>query len=162
MKQIIFILLALISFTSYGQSIPSSTRVYVYKQYFGAPVRKTNGFDTLSAADSSYCYWYSNSNYNYQVKLSYTKVSGYVRIKAKLQGTSDTTGDYNNTCTWHTLRSDRTICYGCVDSVWSGGNATSVATGIITASPLNFYRVQFINDTSVAGTSIPKVQITSK
>lgn len=109
--------------------------------------------DTLSAQDTSYLYFYTRTTADLQIKYKQTKVSGYTRTKAKLQGTSDTTGDKAGTSKWYTLRGETSTCFGCSDSTFNLTNASGESTFIIRSNPLNYYRLQIINDTSAAGTS---------
>ena len=125
-----------------------------YKQN-GSGVQKKTTADTLSASDTSYLYFYTASTPSWSFDYKVTKVSGYVRPNAKLQATTDTAGDGAGTSTWYTFRGDRTYCFGCSDSTYTSTNASGRTVFQNQQSPLRFYRVRVINDTSAAGTSTP-------
>ena len=115
--------------------------------------------DTLSAADTSYLFFASNNTWDYQIRFVSTKVSGYVRYNAVLQGTPDTTGTKAGTATWYTITGETAQCSGCAGASYSVTNASGATTWVLPNNRMNFYRIRVINDTSAVGTSTTSAKV---
>lgn len=165
MKQIILIAILLFgALCSFGQTTNMSNvniiqtvqhvSLIPYKLVAGKLTKSTTP-DTLSAADTTYLYRASSGTFDFQIPLVWTKVSGYVRGTATLQGTYDTTGDYAGTSKWFNMSGTTTYCTGCSSSTFSLANASATTEWLLPKNEMNFYRIQCINDTSATGKSTP-------
>lgn len=165
MKKFLFVFALIVSFAVDGMAQITNVNIMQggnppsnLTPYTARWVKKSTA-DTLSAADTTYLFYPSFNTWDYQIRLKTTKVSGYVRYTAILQGTPDTTGTYAGTATWYNVTGETSQCSGCSSTSYSVTNASGETTWILPSNRLNFYRIRVINDTSAVGLSTPTARV---
>lgn len=150
MKRIVSMLLLAVSISGVATTQATAQAPTVTKSiamFCKTPAGTVKTRDTLTNSDTTYLRYRTIYAYDLQFEFTNTKISGYVRGTAKLEGTADSTNG-----PWYTVRGRQTYCPGCADSTISLTNASITGRWIVPKAEFNYYRIKVITDTTQVST----------